>query len=57
MIAAGCLEPTPFEPLTCLGGTAAGAPVVAGGVATGAFGVYFFKNYTLPAIEDWGCRG
>jgi hypothetical protein len=56
-IAGGCLEPTPFEPLTCFAGGIAGAASIASGVASGAFGVYFFKNVTLPAIKDWGCHG
>ncbi len=55
-IGGACLEPTPFEPLTCLAGGAAGTASVASGVASGAFGVYFFKDYTLPAIKDWGCH-
>ena len=54
--AGGCLEPTPFEPLTCLAGGTAGALSITSGAASGAFGVYFFKNYTLPAIKDWGCH-
>jgi hypothetical protein len=55
-IAAGCLEPTPFEPITCAGGGIAGGAVVTAGVGTAGFGVYFFKNYTLPAIKDGGCH-
>ncbi|HZT73832.1 MAG TPA: hypothetical protein VE996_09295 [Terriglobales bacterium] len=55
-IAGGCLEPTPFELLTCFLGATAGSASIAGGTAGGAFGVYFFRNYTLPAIKDWGCH-
>lgn len=55
-VAGGCLDPTPFEPLTCIAGGAAGTASIASGAASGAFGVYFFKNYTLPAIKDWGCH-
>ena len=54
-IAGGCFTPTPFEPLSCTAGAAAGAVLIPGGVVTGAYGVHFFKNYTLPAIKDWGC--
>ena len=56
LVSAGCLAPTPFEPLTCLGGGALGSGLIAAGTASEAFGVYLFKNYTLPAIEDRGCH-
>lgn len=55
-IVAGCAEPTPFEPLTCGAGIAGGAPTIAGGAFLLKQGVSFFKNYTLPAIKDWGCH-
>jgi RHS repeat-associated protein len=54
-ITGGCLNPTPFEPVTCFAGSAAGTIAFGSGTATGAFGVYFFKNYTLPAFKNWGC--
>ena len=55
-IGGGCFEPTPFEPLTCIAGSAAGTVSIGSGMASGAFGAYFFKKYTLPAIKDWGCH-
>ncbi len=55
-IVGGCLEPTPAEPLTCGAGILGGAPTMAGGGFLLKQGVSFFKNYTLPAIEDWGCH-
>jgi hypothetical protein len=57
LIAGGCLEPTPAEPLTCIGGGAVGTGLIATGTAIGGFGAYFFKNYTVPALKDWGCHG
>jgi RHS repeat-associated protein len=53
-VVGGCLDPTPFEPATCAAGATAGGVLIPGGVATGAYGVYFFKNYTLPAFAEWG---
>lgn len=55
-ITAGCLDPTPFEPATCGAGILGGAPTIAGGGVLIKEGVSFFKNYTLPAIKDWGCH-
>jgi hypothetical protein len=55
-IGIGCLEPTPAEPLTCGVGIAGGAPTIMGGGFLMKQGVDFFKNYTLPAIKDWGCE-
>jgi RHS repeat-associated protein len=52
-IVGGCLEPTPLEPATCAAGATAGGVLIPGGIATGAYGVYFFKNYTLPALKEW----
>ncbi|HUZ46858.1 MAG TPA: hypothetical protein VMW54_09485, partial [Terriglobia bacterium] len=55
-IAGGCLEPTPAEPLTCGAAILGGGPTIAGGGFLIKQGVSFFKNYTLPAIKDWGCH-
>jgi len=55
-IAGGCLEPTPGEPLTCGAAILGGGPTIAGGSFLLKQGVSFFKNYTLPAIKDWGCH-
>ena len=53
-ISGGCLEPTPGEPLTCAAGIFAGAHAFAGGAVSGTAAILFFKNYTLPAFENWG---
>jgi RHS repeat-associated protein len=55
-IAVTCFVPEPFEPLTCTAGVMGGAPTAAGGAFLMKQGVDFFKNYTLPAIKDWGCH-
>lgn len=55
-IAAGCADPSPFEPATCGAGILGGLPTIAGGGVLIKEGVSFFKNYTVPAIEDWGCH-
>jgi hypothetical protein len=55
LIAGGCLDPTPFEPVTCAAGSFGGGIAFAGGTGTAAFGVWFFKNVTLPAIEGDDC--
>jgi len=51
----GCLDPTVFEPLTCLAGSFGGSILFGGSVATAAWGADFFNKQTLPAIENWGC--
>ncbi|HXH47836.1 MAG TPA: RHS repeat-associated core domain-containing protein [Terriglobia bacterium] len=51
-----CGTPEPFEPLTCAAGVAGGVPTAAGGAFLVKQSVSFFKNYTLPAIKDWGCH-
>lgn len=53
-IAIGCGERKPAEPLTCGATIFAGGNTPAGGLALIKEGGSFFKNYTLPAIEDWG---
>ena len=54
-VATGCLDPTPFEPLTCGVGLAVGVPVTIAGVGITAAAAYGFFRVTLPAIrEDWG---
>lgn len=53
---AGCIEPTPFEPLTCAAGVVGGGSTAAGGAFLTKQSISFFKNVTLPAIEDWGCH-
>ena len=55
-ISGGCLEPTPAEPLTCAAGIFAGAHAFAGETVSGTAAILFFKNYTLPAIKNWGCE-
>ena len=56
VIAAACADPTPAEPLAC--GVAIPAGTVAIGSGTGllGFGVWYFKNQTLPAVKNWGCN-
>ena len=56
VIAAGCGDPTLAEPATCAAGIGAGLGSIALGTGTGAAGVYFFKNITLPALKNWGCQ-
>lgn len=53
-VAGECLEPTPAEPLTCGAVLTAGPPVIAAGGMRLYQGVTFFKDNTLPAIEEWG---
>ncbi len=53
LIAAGCLDPTPFEPVTCIGGLAAGAAVALPGFGVLGAAGYFFVNSTIPAFERW----
>ena len=55
-IAAGCADPSPFEPATCGAGILGGVPTIAGGGVLIKGGVSFFKSYTVPAIKDWICH-
>ena len=55
-IAAGCGDPTPAWALSCVAGITGGVPTLAGAGAIAATGVVMWKNVTLPAIKDWGCR-
>jgi len=55
-IAVTCFVPEPFEPLACTAGVMGGVPTAGGGGFLLKQGVSFFKNYTLPAIKDWGCH-
>lgn len=54
-VAGGCLDPTPFEPVTCVAGSASGVVLAATGTGAAKVGVDFFKNYTIPAFKNWGC--
>jgi hypothetical protein len=54
-VTGGCLDPTPFEPATCIAGVAAGGVTATAATGAGAAGVAFFKNVTLPAFKEWGC--
>lgn len=54
LILGGCVEPTPFEPLTCAAGATIGTAAIGVGTGIGAYGIYFFNNYTVPAIKNWG---
>jgi hypothetical protein len=56
LIAGGCLEPTPFEPITCFAGVIAGTGAIGVGSGIGIYGIKFFKEQTLPAIKNWGCN-
>ena len=53
-IIAGCVDPTPFEPVTCLGGAAAGGLSITSGVGTLTLAGYVFKTITVPAFREWG---
>jgi RHS repeat-associated protein len=55
VISGGCLEPTPFEPVTCAAGAFAGGVTFTSGTGTAAFGVWFFENQTLPALKGKDC--
>jgi len=55
-IALACFVPEPAEPLACAAGVIGGVPTYAGGVFLLKQSASFFKNYTLPAIKDWGCH-
>jgi RHS repeat-associated protein len=50
LIAGGCFEPSPFEPVTCAAGAVGAGSTFAGAVVSGRTAVWFFENYTLPAI-------
>ncbi len=50
LVSAGCLDPTPFEPVTCAaGGFGAGTLAAGGGVLTG-LGVIQVKHEVIPAV-------
>ena len=54
LIALGCSTPAGW--LTCAPSAAMGTLSITSGFATAAFGAYYFKTQTLPAIKDWGCH-
>ncbi|HEX7359224.1 MAG TPA: hypothetical protein VF283_01920 [Bryobacteraceae bacterium] len=41
------------HPVRTATGLLLAAGVVAGRTVDAAFGAYFFKNYTLPAVKSW----
>jgi len=49
LISGGCLDPTPFEPLTCAVMGAAGVEAGAVGASLHVYGTYFLGTYTGPA--------
>lgn len=53
-VAAGCIDPTPFEPLTCIISAPAGALFEGIGFGELGLGGWFFMNITLPAFRNWG---
>ena len=53
--AADCLDPTPFEPLTCAAALAVGLPLTGAGFGLTGAAAYGFARFTLPTMrEDWG---
>jgi RHS repeat-associated protein len=56
LVAAGCLNPTPFEPATCGAAIFGAGHAFGGAIATGYAGYMMFRHVTLPAIKEWGCR-
>jgi hypothetical protein len=53
VVAAGCLEPTPAEPVTCLASLGAAADLAV--VGTGSiYGSYqYMKHVGVPGLKDW----
>ncbi len=55
VIAAGCLNPTPVEPVTCVASLYAGGVAGLAGAGTLVGAYRFLEKVTLPAIkEGWG---
>jgi hypothetical protein len=52
LVSAGCLEPTPFEPLTCAAGGLGAASLSAGGGVLGYLGVQTVKDELIPGIKQ-----
>jgi RHS repeat-associated protein len=52
LVSAGCLDPTPFEPATCLAGGFGGASLAAGGTVLGGLGVLQVKEEVIPGIKQ-----
>ena len=53
---AGCAEPTPAVLASCPAGVLAGGTTVAGGFFILHEAGAMFRNETLPAIKNWGCK-
>ena len=49
-VSAGCLDPTPFEPATCIAGGVAAVDLTAGGTLLGSLAVYQVKDEVIPGI-------
>lgn len=52
LFSAGCLEPTPFEPATCLAGGAGAGSLLGGAGALGYLGYQEVKHNVIPAIKQ-----
>lgn len=52
LVGAGCLDPTPFEPATCIAGGFGGASLSAGGLVLGGLGAYAVKDELIPGIKQ-----
>jgi hypothetical protein len=52
LVGAGCLEPTPFEPATCVAAGFGAASLTAGGTVLGGLGVLQVKEEVIPGVEQ-----
>jgi hypothetical protein len=52
LVGGGCLDPTPFEPVTCIAGGAGAVSLTAGAGVLGYSGYQTVKDELIPGIEQ-----